>query len=294
MGSLLKLRRYAVISSVLAVYCNPGSANVQNWTFDKSTQSITKVKGAGKSLNLTSADGVRLKISGLSDTKERKNGDETIQRGKLSWASDTALGMRNKGEKSKDEVKGESRYANRGIDSIVTRTKSADGQYDMLQLEFDTAVSLDGLTLDWAKGGDGTGKTADISILADTGDGSSDLRKNTWAQILGSGDGNGFDLVGNYSNVGLSYYAVNPGTVTSKRWLIGVYNPVFGAGGDAGDDAFRLASIQTSGPTTLIPQEILPNIPDDIPHDVPIPGTLTLLLTGLLSLRLRRETGAPH
>lgn len=94
--------------------------------------------------------------------------------------------------------------------------------------------------------------------------------------------------MGNYSNVSLSYYAVNPGSVTSKRWLIGVYNPVFGAGGDAGDDAFRLASIQTSGPTTLIPQEIVQNTTDDIPHEIPIPGTLTLLLTGLLSLRFRR------
>ena len=58
--------------------------------------------------------------------------------------------------------------------------------------------------------------------------------------------GTAYDSAGNYSNVGLSYYTVNPTNITSTKWLVGVYNPVFGAGGDARDDGFKLASLKTS------------------------------------------------
>jgi|GEM_PF-824720 len=297
---LRKLLSIAAINSVLAVYGSPGSANVQTWNFDKATQSFTaaekatqginKTAKAGKTLSLTSSDGVRMKVAGYSDTREFRGGADTIKRGKLTWASSTALGMRNKNE-TKDEIKGATRAeikGYRGIDSVVTRTGDRDGDFDMLLLEFDTAVSLTALTLDGAKGGNAGKKTADISILAYTGDGSSALVKNTWAQVLGSGSGNAFDTVGNYSNVNLSYFAVNPTNVTSTKWLIGVYNPVFGAGGDAGDDGFKLTSIET---TTELEREaeLEPE-----PQEVPVPGTLMLLLAGLLALRVRRDAGAPR
>jgi len=294
---------FMAITSVLMVFCAPSRANVETWSFNKATQgfetgtkasldtsnaisgtqSISKTKNSGKSLSLASSAGTHLKIAGFSDTKVAKSGGNKIQSSKLTWASGTALGIKNKAEKGAGGPSGANKKANRSIDSFVTRSGRTDSQYDMLLLEFDTAVSLDALTLEFARGGDAGKKTADLSILAYTGEGSSELRKNTWAQVLSSGSGNGFDSVGNYSNVGLSYYAVNTKNVTSTKWLIGVYNPTFGAGGDAGDDAFRLASIETSRQQALAPTQ-----------EVPVPGTLTLLMAGLFALRWRRGTGAPR
>jgi hypothetical protein len=270
-------------------------ANVDSWSFDKATQSfsvqnatgdISKPKNAGKNLSLTSSNGVHLTVSSFADTKQVAGGGNTIQRSKLTWASDTSLGVKNKAEKTRGESWGDNsgylKKANRGIDSVATQGKQTGGNFDMILLEFDTAVSLDGLTLEWARGGNAAKKTADISVLAYTGDGSFDLKKNTWAGVLGSGNGNAFDTVGNYTNVGLSYFAVNPAYVTSTKWLIGVYNPVFGSGGDAGDDAFRLASIETSGQieNTFMLSAIEP-------QDVPSPGTPLLLLAGWLAFAAR-------
>ena len=78
--------------------------------------------------------------------------------------------------------------------------------------------------------------------------------------------------MGNYSGVGLSYYAVNPGDVMSTKWLIGVYNPVFGSGGDYGDDGFKLDLVKTS-------------TSEDPPSETPVPGSLPMILLGLVLLR---------
>ena len=51
---------------------------------------------------------------------------------------------------------------NHSIDSI---TGDADGEYDMLLMEFDTAVNLNAIDLDWARGGNSS-NTGDVSILA--------------------------------------------------------------------------------------------------------------------------------
>lgn len=289
--------RVIALTTILAVYCVPGMANMQTWTFDKSTQSFEKDKNknkktkafnaiaggnstgkikADKRLHLTAADGVNLTVRGYSDTRDVARGEDMIKSAKMAWASDTALGIRNKDETTKGN--------NRAADSVVTGTKDPDGDFDMMLLEFDTAVSLTGMQLEWAQGGNAA-NTADISIMAYTGEGSDKLVGNTWAQVLGSGTGDAFDTVGNYSNVDLSYYAVNPTTVTSTKWLIGVYNPVFGPGGDGGNDGFRLASIHTSITNEF--DAVDGPVPDV--NDVPVPGSLTLMVAGLLALRARRN-----
>jgi MYXO-CTERM domain-containing protein len=156
-------------------------------------------------------------------------------------------------------------------------TSDSDGEFDMLLLEFDTAVNLTSLKLNWAVGGNAS-STADLSILAWNGTGSAALAGNTWSSILDSNGGR-YDSVGNYNNVGLSYYTVNPTSIESTKWLVGVYNPVYGSGGDAGDDGFKLTSLKTSTSST----------PPPGPAPVPVPGTAALILAGLLALRTRRS-----
>lgn len=262
-----KILGLTAVTAALTVYALPGMANVQTWSFDSSSQSFSS-GSSGNTLSLTSSDGIHLTVRGYSDTYDQTSAADKVETGKLIWANSTALGIQNNDENTSSP--------HHSIDSVVSGSTDTDGDFDMLLLEFDTAVNLTGIDLNWATGGNAS-NTADISILAYTGSGSSTLVGNTWAQVLGSGAGDAFDSVGNYSNVGLSYYAVNPSNVTSTKWLIGVYNPVFGAGGDGGDDGMKLASLTTS--TT-------PTTPD--PPDVPVPGTLVLMLAGLLGLRARR------
>ena len=258
----MKLTGLAAATVVLTLQAAPSLANVQTWNFTNATQSFSS-NNWGNSLSLTSTDGVQLTVTGWSDTNDSSGADE-VETAKLIWAQSAALGIQNRDENTNSP--------NHAIDSI---TSDVDGEFDMLLLEFDTAVSLSGIDLSWALGGN-TSNTADVSILAWNETGSSTLLGNTWSNVLAS-NGGGYDSAGNYSNVGLSYYTVNPGNIESTKWLVGVYNPVFGAGGDAGDDGFKLASITTSTPD-----------PDEPPGEVPVPGTLALFMAGLLALRNRR------
>ncbi|MCB1844030.1 MAG: hypothetical protein KDI09_13790 [Halioglobus sp.] len=254
----------AVIGSVAALHAAPGLAAIQTqtWDFSNSSQSFSGT-GFGNSLNLTSSDGVNLTITGWSDTND-VSGPDRIETAKLIWAQNSALGIQNRDE--------DTNSPNHSIDSI---TSDADGEFDMLLLQFDTAVRLTGIDLNWAVGGNAANR-ADVSILAYDGSGSTSLGGSTWANVLSSNGGN-YDSVGNYANVGLSYYAVNPAQVESTTWLVGVYNPVFGSGGDAGDDGFKLGLITTE---TDDPQ-------DDPPGEVPVPGSVPLMLLGLVLLRRR-------
>ena len=270
MGYKQKIAGFIGAATVAAVYSVPTMANVQTWNFNSSTQSFNNTS-SGNTLTMTSSDGITLKITGWSDTDDITNAADKVETGKLIWATTNALGIVNNDE--------DTTSPNHSVDSVRTNANDPDpdGEFDMLLLEFDTAVDLDGIDLAWAVGGNAT-DTVDVSILAYVG-GSSTLLGNTWAQVLGAG-GTAYDSVGNYNNVGLPYYAVNATNVTSTKWLIGVYNPVFGAGGDAADDGLKLASLTTT--TT-------PTNPD--PPKVPVPGTVALMLAGLLALRGRRSAG---
>ena len=253
-------------ATVMAVmHTVPAQANVQVWDFDSSSHSFNNSSN-GNTLSMTSSDGINLTVTGWSDTNDL-SGEDGIETAKLIWAQSSSLGVQNR-----DEGTGSPDH------SVDSSTSDSDGEFDMLLLEFDTAVNLTSLKLDWATGGSSSNKT-DISILAWDGSGSSALLGQTWSGVLDSNGGN-YDSVGNYSNVGLSYYSVNPANIESTKWLVGVYNPVFGNGGDAGDDGMKLGAIKTSTNPTPTP------VP---PTPVPVPGTALLILAGLLGLRSRRS-----
>jgi len=220
-----KLISLGAATALAALCAAPSLANVQIWNFTRSSQHVSN-NDFGNSLNLTSSDAVTLRVTGGSDTKD-VTGPDTVQDGKLIWANSNGLGIQNR-----DEDTGS---PNHSVDSV---TSDSDGAFDMVLLEFGATVNLTSLKLNWATGGSSNDKT-DISILVRDGIESPGLSGKTWVNVLDSNGGN-YGAVGDYSNVGLSYYTVNPESIESTKWLISVYNPVFGAGGSPGNDDFKL------------------------------------------------------
>ncbi len=264
----------AAATMLAALYSVPSLSAVQTWTFAQVSQSFTGT-GNGNSLGQSSG-GINLTTTGWADTADVAGAgtNDTIQTAELIWANSTALGVQDQDE---PDAAGSSTTSSphHSTDSVryVSGDTDPDGEFDMLLLDFgSTPVDLNGITLNWAVGGNAA-STADVSILAWNGTGSSTLTGKTWSNVLAS-NGGGYTVVGSYANVGLSYFSI-PTSIESTKWLIGVYNPVFGtlAGGDSADDGMKLASLQTS--TT----------PPD--RDVPVPGTVALILAGLAALRVR-------
>jgi hypothetical protein len=246
-------------ATVAALYSVPSlsAIQLQTWNFDSASQSFNNTSFGN---SLTQANGgVNLTTTGWSDTDDVTGADK-IETGKLIWAQSAALGIQNRDE--------DTTSPNHSVDSVTSDT---DGEYDMLLLTFDTAVKLTGIDLAWAVGGNAA-NTADVSILAWNGTGSAALGGRTWGGVLSN-----YTSVGNYANVGLAYYALNS-AIESTTWLVGVYNPVFAANfaGDFGDDGLKLAQVTTSTTT------------DRDPPPVPVPGTVALILAGLLALRARK------
>lgn len=257
----------AAATVVAALFSVPSLSAVQTWTFNQATQSFSSTNN-GNTLSQSSG-GINLVTTGWSDTADVAGAgtNDTIETAKLIWANSTALGIQDQDETTTTSP-------HHSVDSVRFNSSDTDpdGEFDMLLLTFDSAVSLTGITLNWALDGASTTR-ADVSILAWNGAGSSTLTGKTWSNVLAS-NGGGYTSVGNYADVGLSYYAINT-NVQSTKWLVGVYNPVFGAGTnlDGANDGLKLASLTTSTPPT--------------DRDVPVPGTIPLILAGLAALRAR-------
>ncbi len=256
-----KLTGIAALGLAAALNAAPAMSAVQTWNFNSGSQSFSS-NNNGNTLSLTSSDGINLTVSAWSDTDDI-GGPDRIETARLNWANSGALGVVNQ-----DEGTGSPDHA---VDSY---TNDSDGEYDMLLLEFDTAVNLTDINLNWARDG-GVSNRADVSILAWNGVGDDTLAGETWGSVL-TGSGGGFNVVDNYNNVPLGYYAVNSGDVVSTQWLVGVYNPVFGGNLSDHGDAFKLSAVKTYTDDTPPP-----------PTDVPVPGSVPLLLLGLYAMRNR-------
>jgi uncharacterized protein (TIGR03382 family) len=142
---------------------------------------------------------------------------------------------------------------------------------DSLLFSFDQAVQLTGVELGW------TYNDSDITVLAYTGMGAPPSLTGGGYNALTS---NGWQLVGNYNNIGTAPTTINSGNVVSSYWLVGAANSTFG--GTAGlSDYVKLCSL-----AGVVPQGPPP------PNTVPAPATLTLVGLGLgLLVRRRHREG---
>lgn len=260
----VKIAGFAALTAFVTLQAVPALSNTQTWDFADGSFNNNNY---GNSLGL-SEDGINLTVTGWSDTGDTSPTD-LVETARLIWAQPTSLGIKNRDENTGSP--------NHSVDS--DGLDSNDGGFDMLLLEFDTAVTLDGLDLTWAY--DNGNSYADISILAyDSSTGSPGVSGNTWSNVLSS-NGGGYQSAGNYANVsagGVGYYGVNPTNIASTRYLIGAYNPVYGSGTGlgGGNDGFKLASVSTFTSTNP-------------PSDVPVPGTIALFMAGILAMRARRS-----
>jgi len=264
-SSLLGLS--VVAGALLAL---PAMSATQVWDFDRYAGQNFNFNGLGNSLTL-SQDGITLTVTAWSDTWDNL-GDNQVRAGQVNWAQSDSLGVLNA-----DEIAaGDTGSPDHSSDSFVSPDNAGDeandGDFDMLLLEFSEAVNFDGFDLKWATDAGTYGQT-DMSLLAWDGTGSTGLNGQTWGQILDSNGGN-YQSIGQYGDVGLSYYAVST-SVESTHWLIGSYNPIFGAINEgAGNDGHKLDWLKTS--TT--------------DREVPVPGTLALVLLGLAGMRARQRS----
>ena len=258
--------RLATATALLSAM--PALSATQYWDFDEDAQDFD-FNGLGNSLTLNQG-ALTLTVSAWSDTWDVA-GDNEVRAGRLYWAQDDALGVLNADELSTGDTAPPDHPTDSFVSDDNAGDEARDGDFDMLLLQFSQAVNVDGFDLKWARDGSSNGQT-DMSLLAWDGSGSSNLSGQTWGEILDSNGGN-YQSVGQYGDVGLSYYAVNS-NVESTHWLIGAYNPIFGDIGEGfANDGSKLDFFRTSTGD----------------NQVPLPGTLALILLGMAGMHARRR-----
>ncbi|MFZ5485128.1 MAG: exosortase-dependent surface protein XDP1 [Pseudomonadota bacterium] len=181
------------------------------------------------------------------------------------------------------------------IDNVYGNS-SYDGT-DFVLMQFSEEVTLTSFTIGWD--GDDNGSSpytdSDVSVLAYTGPATSSM--NLAGSYLGNLVGGGWQLIGNYANVGDNNNLSNgrdmqsvSTPITSSWWLISAYSqvysgsstPVSSNGGylGGGNDAFKILAVACEKVTT------------PPPNQTPEPGALALAglgLVGMMAVRRRRN-----
>jgi hypothetical protein len=266
LGEFKMLKKMIVATA--AFIALPALAGTQTWNLNDGSFNYS---GNGNTMTINGANSNNLGITGWSDTGGTN--DDKIENGKLTYGSSYGLMLQNRDESNTTP--------SHSIDNF-------DNDFDMVLLSFDKAIDLEGFNIGWARETDTSGNNygyADVTVAAYTGAGNFAFNAaDTWSSIAGTN----WSTIGHYGNVSdYSYQSVTT-DVKSKYWLIGAYNPTFtGAGettngpGTGWRDGFKLASV--TGQTYTPPST-----------NVPEPGTMAILASGLLGLfatRRRKQAG---
>ncbi|TVZ41305.1 putative secreted protein with PEP-CTERM sorting signal [Alteromonadaceae bacterium 2753L.S.0a.02] len=204
-----------------------------------------------------SVGGINLAVTGYSYTNGRIRQDAVGNW--ESWGNEYGLGVEY------------SRYPDHALDN-------SRGDYDMLLLSFDEAVSLDSISSGWRYSGS---RSSEASIMAYGGDGAYDsFIGKQWSDLLSDE----WEGIGDYRIDSLNApEAVNQGGFMSRYWLVGAYNSTLnlddevGTSFSSGNDFWKLKGVSVSV------------------NPVPLPGSLVLFGSALMifgSLRRKKAVKA--
>ena len=261
-----------LIGSAALLLSSTAFAATQTWNFVNGSGSGIENNdahgiGSGTYIDMT-VGGIEVVVSAWSSTGEGAcaatdpgcntyDSDPYIARAQLTKYSG-GLGAINQDESNDNP--------NHSFDNVLGQSPSAD--FDMMLLQFDEAVMLEEIDINWR------GSDSDMTVLSYTGNDAINgvpfnSSTDTWTSLLNDG----WSFVDNYSNVSTSNNQIVSASSESRYWLVGVYNPIFGDGWTNSNDAVKIAGITTS---TTPPST-----------DIPEPAMLLLFTTGLLALRRR-------
>lgn len=296
----LNMERIMVTRTVIGVIgilaASSAMASTQTWDFKSSGDTALNGSGYGNTIEFTRNDGegdIELTVSAWSETINTTDfcndfpsdpsclsgtgnsgtteKDPYIDTAQLVYYSDT-LGIQNQD--------GEGGAPQHSIDNIPNSSSTGYNDYDMVLLEFDEAITLTDVVIGWAtnNGNNSNNGAADISVVAYTGNTAITstpffAQTDTWGSLLS----NGWESIGNYQNASQTQAITTD--VVSNYWLVGAYNPIFGGNLSNANDGFKLAAVKTERGSRPPPST-----------QISEPGSLAVMLLGLVGLGLRRKS----
>ena len=163
------------------------------------------------------------------------------------------------------------------IDNVNTRKHNWQ-DFDFVLFSFSDDVTLQGANFSWVFDKYDT----QVSVAALDNIAALTSGTQTWKSIVGNAITSSYNIEKcDSTDEHLQYKSEFSFSTSSKYWLVGAYNTVFGnIGGDVSNDAFKLTSIGFSVTETK-------GTPD--PTEVPEPGTIGLLMACSIFVMWRRK-----